>query len=162
MSDTVEGLSPLAQHHGVTLTVDIADDTRSLQVDPDQFQRVIANVVQNAVQHTSAGDTVTVTAHANDHETSIEIIDTGEGISPDHLPHVFDAFYRADNARSEEDHGSGLGLTIAKAIVEAHGGSISLQSEIAQGSRVTITLPARGSNVRVAPHDGKIELASSI
>jgi two-component system sensor histidine kinase BaeS len=115
-----------------------------LHVDPDRIGQVLGNLLDNALRHTPAGGTVTVSAAAAANELGLAVADTGEGIRAEHLSHVFERFYRVDRARDRAHGGSGIGLAIAKAIVEAHGGTIHADSPgPGQGATFTITLPAR-------------------
>jgi signal transduction histidine kinase len=106
--------------------------------DPDRLRQVIGNLVSNAVR---AGGAVTVSVRAENGAARLSVTDTGTGIAPEHLPHLFDRFWRADSARSRASGGSGLGLAIAKQIVTDHGGTISVVSRIGQGSTFTVSLP---------------------
>lgn len=112
---------------GVDLTAVTAPDLPVLQGDPERLAQVLENLVDNAVRH-SPGGTVTVAADRLADGVALSVTDTGEGIAAEHLPHVFERFYRADSARDRAHGGSGIGLAIAKALVEAHGGSISAHS----------------------------------
>jgi two-component system sensor histidine kinase BaeS len=102
---------------------------------------VLGNLVGNALRYTPPGGQVTVSAFAADGLATISVGDTGAGISPEHLPHIFDRFYRADPSRSRETGGSGLGLAITRHLVEAHGGTIEARSTEGAGSTFTIRLP---------------------
>ncbi len=133
---------PLAAESSVALFVATRDEIEA-DLDRVLIQRAIANLVENALAHTPAGGTVTLAARANDGVISIDISDTGEGIPAQHLPHVFDRFYRADSARSSRSGHMGLGLAIVHAIVELHGGSIDVSSEVNRGTRVTLALPVQ-------------------
>jgi two-component system sensor histidine kinase BaeS len=105
---------------------------------------VLANLLDNALRHTPRGGQVIIAAGANDGALMITVTDDGEGIPAEHLPHVFDRFYRADAARTREHGGAGIGLAIAKALVEAHQGHIAVASRgPATGATFTITLPVR-------------------
>ncbi|WP_346292050.1 HAMP domain-containing sensor histidine kinase [Sphaerothrix gracilis] len=126
------------------LAVEAAD--LSLQGDRDQLIRLFTNLVGNALQHTLADGTITLELlplrHNGQPKLQVRVQDTGEGISPHALPHVFDRFYRADRARGRQRHsGSGLGLAIAKLIVDNHYGQIQLASQLGAGTTVTVTLP---------------------
>lgn len=131
---------PVAADSGVALSVTASDEIEA-NLDRVLFQRAIANLVENAVSHTPAGGNVSLAAHADDGVVCINISDTGEGIPPQHLSHVFDRFYRADSARSSRGGHMGLGLAIVQAIVELHGGSIDISSELSRGTRVSMALP---------------------
>lgn len=116
-------------------------------VDPDRFGQVLGNLLDNALRHSPTGGTVTITCQQT-HPTHAEIVvaDTGEGIAAEHLGHIFDRFYQADLARSRRHSGSGIGLTITRALVEAHGGRISADSDgPGHGARFTIDLPITGT-----------------
>ncbi len=110
--------------------------------DPDRLREILDNLLHNALRHTPAGGTVTVTTRARANELQITVSDTGDGIAPEHLPHVFDRFYRADPARSRTTGGSGIGLTIARALARAHHGDLTATSDRnGQGATFTLTLP---------------------
>ena len=126
----------------VSLTVD-AGPAPTVLVDPDRLAQVLGNLLDNALQHTAAGGRVVVTVREPDpHWVQIAITDTGEGIDPVHLNHIFERFYRADPARGRVRGGSGIGLTISRALVEAHGGGLSAASDgRGHGAAFTIRLP---------------------
>ncbi|GMA21653.1 ATP-binding protein [Arsenicicoccus piscis] len=130
---------------GVNLAVD-TDGAAGLTVtvDRQRLGQVLSNLLTNALRHTPAGGIVTVSARQVDDEIDITVTDTGEGIAPEHLPHVFERFYRGDAARSRDNSGSGIGLTISKAIIDAHQGTIKAASPgPGQGSSFVVTLPRR-------------------
>jgi signal transduction histidine kinase len=113
-----------------------------VDVDADRIGQVLANLLDNALRHTPAQGTVTLTCHRGQGRVEYRVSDTGAGVSPEHLPPLFDRFYRADTSRDRERGGSGLGLAIAKALVEAHGGAISAASAgPGQGATFTVQLP---------------------
>ena len=97
--------------------------------DPDRLEQVIENLFANAVRHASDGSAVDLRAEAGPGVVRLTVADEGNGIAPDHVPHVFDRFYKVDAGRAAGDGGSGLGLSIVKAIVERHGGTIAVTSE---------------------------------
>jgi signal transduction histidine kinase len=115
-------------------------------MDAQKISRVLANLVGNALRHTSAGGLVSVRATPTPAGVQVQVSDTGEGISADDLPHVFEQFYRGEKSRSRATGGAGLGLAIAKAIVEAHGGRIWAESQPGTGSTFYVTLPLEGQN----------------
>lgn len=129
-----------AQEAGLKLTLSCPDGI-VLDVDRTLFQRVVSNLVSNAIAHTPAGGVVSVEALLCDGSVLIEVRDTGEGVSEDHVARVFDRFYRADKARSATSGRLGLGLPIAKSIMDIHGGSIELRSRPGQGTVVGLTFP---------------------
>ena len=114
-------------------------------VDPDRIGQVVINLLSNALKFTPAGGTVDVRAEADAESARITVSDTGCGIDPGDLPMVFERFYRADASRSRATGGTGIGLSIAKAIVEAHGGVITAESRPGTGSHFTVTLPRGGA-----------------
>jgi signal transduction histidine kinase len=126
---------------GVTLSTDVGTDV-AVQADPSRMGQVLANLLDNALRHTPAGGTVRVSCRRAGGGVEIEVADTGEGIEPAHLPHVFDRFYRADPARNSSHGGSGIGLTISRALVEAQGGELSAHSDgPGLGASFVIRLP---------------------
>lgn len=141
ISNTLTSFEAPASSQQITLRSDIASDLLSIEIDPDRIQQTLAILISNALRHTPASGTITVKAHHDTDRVLIEVTDSGAGIPPEDLPHVFERFYRADKSRSRESGGSGLGLAIAKSIVEAHGGSIGVTSEVGQGTTMTIKLP---------------------
>ncbi len=128
---------------GVDLCLDEpASALPRVAVDPDRIAQVLGNLVDNALRHTPAGGRVTLAAARVRDGVALTVADTGEGIAAEHLPHVFERFYRADTARDRHSGGSGIGLAITKAIVEAHGGSVRAESRgRGRGSRFVVTLP---------------------
>ncbi len=141
ISDTLESFTPLARERGIQLGGN-ARGCGLIALDPRRFGRALGNLIGNALRHTPAGGSVTVTAERHADQVLITISDTGEGIAPDDLPLIFDRFYRGDKARSRSTGGAGLGLAITRGIVEAHHGQITCRSAPEQGTTFTITLPA--------------------
>ena len=113
----------------------------TLRADPDRLTQVLRNLVRNAVAHTESGDRVSILARAHDSRLEISVSDTGPGIPPDKLERIFERFHRGDDSRSRDRGGSGLGLAIARAIVEAHGGSIRAESFPGEGATLRIDVP---------------------
>ncbi len=127
---------------GVALETDLPAGLPSVMADEDRIGQVLLNLAGNALQYTPAGGKVCLTAHRQDNEVHIAVSDTGIGIAVEHLPHIFTRFYRVDKSRSRAGGGSGIGLTIAKHLVEAHGGRMWAASlGPGQGSTFTFTLP---------------------
>jgi signal transduction histidine kinase len=127
---------------GVGMSVQIGSGSLPVLADPDRIGQVLTNLLGNALQYTLAGGRVEVRAGRVDGTVAIAVSDSGIGIASEHLPHVFERFYRADRSRARASGGSGIGLTIARHLVEAHGGSIQAESAGAgRGSTFTITLP---------------------
>jgi two-component system OmpR family sensor kinase len=129
-----------AQTKGVAIRTHVDAQADQVVADPDRIEQAIENLVGNALRHTPAGGTVTLTATQVDGVATLSVSDTGAGIAPEHLPHVFERFYKVDTARAAESTGSGLGLSISKAIVERHGGSIRVTSQPGQ-TTFTVVLP---------------------
>jgi len=128
---------------GVALVSEIAGGLPELSLDPERIGQVMGNLLDNALRHTPAGGTVTVSASPSPTAgLALSVEDTGDGIPAEHLPHVFERFYRVDTARDRTHGGSGIGLAIAKALVEAHGGQLTVTSPgTGQGSTFRILLP---------------------
>lgn len=115
--------------------------------DSGLLRRALGNLIANALRHTPRGGQVVVEAvETADHGAKIIVSDTGDGIAPEDLPHVFDRFYRADSARLRQGSGTGLGLAIVQSIMQLHGGSVSIRSGLGEGTRVTLKFPATQSN----------------
>ena len=112
-----------------------------LFADPQRLTRVLANLLQNAIRHTPPDGSVTVSTAAAGAEVLVTIADTGDGIPADDVPHIFERFYRVDKSRSRIGGGSGLGLSISRGIIEAHGGRIWIAESSGAGTRVTFALP---------------------
>jgi signal transduction histidine kinase len=136
-------MRPLAEARGLRLADETDGEVRA-RGEPARLRQVFFNALDNAIKYTPAGGTVAVRATRRGPEAVVSVADTGEGIPPEHLPRVFDRFYRVDKARSREQGGTGLGLSIAKGIVESHGGRIELDSAPGRGTTCTMTLPADG------------------
>jgi len=136
-----EGLEVQANEKEVALKFESAASLPKVQADEQRIAQVLFNLMSNALRHTPASGTITVSAEARQDRVVVSVRDTGTGISPEDLPHVFERFYRADRSRARSTGGSGLGLTIAKQIVEAHGGQIWAQSWLGAGSTFAFSLP---------------------
>ena len=142
VNDLVEEFEDLAGAADVTLTSLIQVlSPLSVVGDEEQLYRLVSNLIINAIQYTPAGGQVTVVLSRSDDRALIEIQDTGIGIAPEEQRRIFDRFYRVNSDRSRNTGGSGLGLAIAKAIVQAHQGSIQVQSVLGKGSTFAVRLP---------------------
>jgi signal transduction histidine kinase len=142
VSDVAEELSALAIAADLTLSIDIrTPEPLHVNGDEEQLYRLIFNLVVNAIQYTPAGGQVAVILDSSTQQALIYIKDTGVGIALPEQTRIFDRFYRVNSDRSRHTGGSGLGLSIAKAIAIAHNGSIDVQSELGKGSTFTIRLP---------------------
>jgi two-component system sensor histidine kinase BaeS len=138
-----ENLEPVAADRGIGLEADVAAGLPVLSADGDRLRQVLVNLLANALQHTPAGGRVTVRARAGDGRVVVEVADTGAGIAPEDLPHLFERFYRADRARTRATGGTGLGLAIVRSLVQLHGGTVAVDSRPGAGSRFTVALPVR-------------------
>jgi len=135
-------LAPQYAEKGVALLAEARDDLPLAEVDPDRILQVLVNLLGNALRATPAGGEVRVRARGDNEGVTVEVIDTGVGIAAEHLPHLFERFYRVDKARSRALGGHGIGLTICKALVEAHGGRIWAVSDgRGAGATFTFALP---------------------
>ena len=153
VKDLIGELAVLADNRQVTLALD-AHPTPPVQGDERWLRHILINLLDNAVRYTPPGGTVTVCIEEVGNKVVIAVKDTGPGIAPEHLPHLFERFYRVESARDRESGGVGLGLAIAKEIAEAHGGTIRVESEVGKGTVFTVTLPA----ARLDPHPGQSAL----
>ena len=129
-----------AQTKGVAIRIHVDAHADQVVADPDRIEQAIENLVGNALRHTPAGGTITLSATQADGVATVSVSDTGAGIVPEHLPHVFERFYKVDAARAAESTGSGLGLSITKAIVQRHGGTIRVSSQPGN-TTFTVALP---------------------
>ncbi len=125
----------------ISLSLDLPDNLSPVNIDWQRVNQVLHNLLENAVAYTHKGGTINVAAITQSDWVEVSVSDTGEGIPAEDLPHIFERFYRVDKSRARVTGGSGLGLTIAKRLVEAHGGTITVQSKLGKGSRFSFTLP---------------------
>ncbi len=149
LTDALTMLQPRATRGGIHLEGDIPPDLPRVWGSDEDLSEVIYNLLDNALKHTPEGGTVRVTARADETHIHLTVADTGVGIPPEDLPHIFEPFYRVDKARSRRKEGNGLGLAIVKAIVETHGGTIEVTSTLGEGTTFHVQLPradARGEN----------------
>jgi len=141
ISDTIEAFSTSARRQEVRLDGSASPEVDPVFMDASKVERVLANLINNALKHTPAGGVVHVSAAPAAEGVQIEVRDTGQGIPAEDLPYVFERFYRCEEDRCRNDGGAGLGLAIAQGIVEAHGGTIGIESTLGEGTRVWFTLP---------------------
>ena len=130
-----------AQSEGVTVSVLAPEDIPAVRADPARLAQILGNLLSNAVTHTPPGREVELGAKRRGQEVEIFVSDTGTGIAPEHLPHVFERFYRADPSRARRSGGTGLGLAIVRQLVEAQGGRARVESKPGEGTRFAFTLP---------------------
>ena len=145
LASVLEAFDPLFERGGVELRHELAPNVTA-EIDPERFRHAVDNLLSNALRYTPQGGRVTlrllIREEGQRKNAVVEVEDTGPGISEADLPYIFDRFYRTDASRARVTGGRGVGLAIARAAVEAHGGSISATSQPGQGSRFTVTLPA--------------------
>jgi PAS domain S-box-containing protein len=134
-------LRPQMEEKKLRLLLQFAEDTPLVQVDEDDLSRALGNLIENAVRYTPDGEQISIQTETQGGEILIRVSDTGVGIAPDELPHIFDRFYRAGNAHITNPGGSGLGLAIVKKIMEKHMGRIEISSEVGKGTTFTLYLP---------------------
>ena len=147
--DTHDLFEQVALHHehdcrtrGIRFITSVAPDAERLDVDPFRLEQAIENVTANAIRHTPEGGTIALRAERHGDHVAVTVTDSGEGIPPEHLPHIFDRFYKTASAKGMASRGSGLGLSIVKAVVERHGGRVSAESTLHVGTTIRIELPA--------------------
>jgi signal transduction histidine kinase len=150
--DTSDLFEQVAAHHehdcrqrNVQFVCTIERGAEALTADPFRLEQVIENVTANALRHTPRGGTIRLRAERLGDAIVLTVSDSGEGIEPEHLPHIFDRFYKTASARGMASRGSGLGLSIVKAVVERHGGRVSATSTLGIGTTIRIELPAAGA-----------------
>jgi len=137
----VRRLSAVAAERQIDLRFEGSGRASIVDADPDRLQQALLVLLDNALKHTPPGGAVTLAASESGRSAATEVRDTGEGIPPEALGRVFDRFYRGDAARSRTTGGAGLGLAIARMLVEAHGGTLTLSSVLGSGTVATIRLP---------------------
>ncbi len=151
-------LRPLAHQQGaITLTVETPPGLPAAMADGDRLRQILANLVRNAVRHTPEGGIIALTVTAEDSWIVVTVADTGEGISAEHLPHIFERFYRVDAARSRASGGAGLGLSIVSEFVQLMGGRVTVDSKPGEGTCFRVYLPqarSAGAGVDQAPPRG--------
>ena len=163
LGDAIEAFRPRAEAKEIRLTLEVAPGRPAALLDRTRIAQVVGNLLENAILHTPQGGAVAVTVAGQSSSAErdslverhslvegileIAVSDTGPGIAPDDLPLLFERFYRVDPSRARATGGAGLGLTIARQLVEAHGGTIRVESRIGEGSRFSFTLPLTGNPV---------------
>ena len=158
LSDLLQGIYLQANTLGEAknikthLKLDVTEEIR-LMGDELRLRQLFLNLVANAVNYTPDGGQVEIILAVADGEAKVTVSDTGIGIPAEHLPHIFDRFYRVDKARNREDGGTGLGLAIVKSLAEAHGGRVEVASTPGEGTAFTVFLPAQGPEEWLANHD---------
>ncbi len=121
--------------------MDISAGLPLIEADPERLGQILRNLLSNAITHTPRGGEINVRAYATDDEVRVSVHDNGEGIPAEHLPYLFERFYRVDPSRARATGGTGLGLAIVKQMVQAHGGRVEVESYPGRGTCFTFTLP---------------------
>jgi len=142
VKQAVNSWHPQVAAKEISLSLDLPGNLGLVNIDRQRVNEVLYNLLENAVVHTRKGGTIKVAATRHGDWVEISVSDTGEGIPAEDLPNIFERFYRVDRSRTRATGGSGLGLTIAKRWVEAHGGKITAKSELGKGSSFSFTLPS--------------------
>ena len=137
--NAVNGLQSTDTHP--TLSIDVPSDLPLVEADPQRVGQILRNLLSNAIKHTPVEGNVCVRARRHENEVEVVVEDTGVGIAREHLPNLFKRFYRADPSRARATGGTGLGLAIVEQLVHAHGGRVTVESEVGKGTRFTFTLP---------------------
>ena len=148
LSDTLSTLRPMAERRGVKLDGHVGSDVDPVLIDPEKIHRVLYNLLTNAIRHTPVGGEVSLTAAIEGDRVRVSVSDSGEGIASEDLPHIFERFYRGEQARTRDQdgqRGAGLGLAIARGLIEAHKGTIEVSSQQGQGAQFSFTLPRRAA-----------------
>lgn len=141
IEETVDGIALQAAEKGLHLEIRLPGELPPVPADPLRVRQALMNLLSNAVRYTPSGGRITVEARDLGSAVQVSVRDTGIGIAPEDLPHVFDRFYRAEKSRARSDGGSGLGLAIVKHLVEAHGGRVGVESAPGKGAHFFFTLP---------------------
>ena len=137
----VELARPRAREKGVALRLDLPAELPAIEVDRARVAQVLRNLLANAITHTGAGGEIVLSGAGRGADVEVRVADSGSGIPPEHLPHVFERFYRADVSRARATGGTGIGLAIVKELVQAHGGRVEIDSQVGRGTTVRFTLP---------------------
>lgn len=154
----VSSMESQARQSGVSLETSLADNLPTAMADPDRIAQVLRNLLSNALRHTPQGGRITITAGLSPQskgEVLVAVTDTGQGIPPEDMPYIFERFYRVDRSRARSTGGTGIGLTIVKQLVEAHGGRAWAESTPGKGSTFYFTLPAETKRAAETASPGK-------
>lgn len=138
---TAAALAPLAERAGLSLVVEAGGAAHTLEADAEALTKVITNLVSNACKHTGSGGKVTLRVAEDEGEMLITVEDTGRGIPPDVLPHVFERFFKHESSPGERRPGAGIGLSLARELVQLHGGQLTVESVVGRGTTFTARLP---------------------
>jgi two-component system phosphate regulon sensor histidine kinase PhoR len=147
--EAAASLGPLAEGKGIALAVR-AHTPAAVRTDPERLRRILENLLENAIKYTASGGRVEIMAEKEAAGAAVEVADNGPGIPAEHLPRIFERFYRVDKARSREMGGTGLGLSIVKHLAEGMGATVAVQSELGAGTRFRVRLPAKAAVPRAS------------
>ncbi len=161
VESAVEQNRAAARRRGVTVTLHLPDAPIRIRHDPPRIGQVVANLVANAIKFTPRGGSVAVDVAATADGARIEVTDTGVGIDPVEMPHIFERFYRGSRANEARGSGSGLGLAIVRSIVDMHGGTVEVESRVGHGTRFVVTLPRDPRLVEGTPAAERAAVASA-
>ena len=137
----IDFFRPMIQKENISLKMDLIQDDPLVLGDKEALEQVFSNLISNAIKYNRSKGTAAIFIKKEEKSVVIEVQDTGIGIAPEHLPFIFDQFYRVNRKEGQKTKGTGLGLSIAKKIVEAHKGTIRAKSKPGKGSTFTVTLP---------------------
>jgi signal transduction histidine kinase len=140
-ADVITANAAAAERQHIAVEARIPAGARAVYADRTALRQILGNLVENSIRHTSAGSVIVFASRDDDGWTTVGVRDTGSGIEAEHLPRIFERFYRADAARSRESGGTGLGLSIVKHLVEAHGGHVRAESAVGRGTTITASFP---------------------
>ncbi len=152
--EAITAAGQAASEKGVLLTAEVAPDATSVHADPTALRQILGNLVHNAVRYTAPGGKVHIFTESRADGVLVGVRDTGSGIAAEHLPRIFERFYRADPARSRDEGGTGLGLAIVRHLVEAHGGRIQADSTPGRGTTITALFPRPTQGTTAPATDG--------
>ncbi len=141
LTEVTDEFRPQADGKGQSLHLEMPDGQILVNADAFQFKQALRNLIGNAIKYTQAGGSIRLSVETKQDEALIHVKDTGCGIPPNELPRIFNRFHRVGNAALKDEEGDGLGLAIAKSIIEQHNGRISVESKLGEGSCFTLTLP---------------------
>jgi signal transduction histidine kinase len=161
VESAVEQHAAAARRRGLALSADLPDAPVRIRHDPPRMGQVVGNLIGNAIKFTPRGGSVTVEMVATTDGATITVADSGIGIDPAELPHIFERFYRGSRSNEARGSGSGLGLAIVQSIVEMHGGRVAVESRIGEGSRFTVTLPRDPRSIAGTPAADQADVASA-
>lgn len=157
----VTAVKRVAEDKGIKVLCDVALEVEKIRADPDKLEKVFLNLLFNSVKFTPAGGTIALTATPDGDHVLLKVSDTGVGIDPNHLPYIFDRFWQADDSANRKFQGTGIGLALVKELVEAHQGTVVAQSQLGEGTTITVRIPQVCSGAAGTSSDTSIILAET-